>query len=288
MDSSKSYESLIWYNINDSRNEEIIIAENKKITSFVPRAVVEKEVDIETETTDADVYEIIQSDFSSLNVYDIIFKQKEVTNYLVSKFKASSTDDISWAYYKEHLQWLLETSQLIATKFNMPVEHVRKHDTVVRSSYKFCRMGDECFSTYGNPLGNINICKDKCSGDHYVHHKLVHDLTSLITVMDTVSADVDDKGPISYHLRIGLATIDFVIKHMYKELCTFKTYLSTQKDFDIDAFYIFKEHKHSRQKSIAHDNENNVRKHRQQNDKPKSIKPAGKFSILQQDDSDQD
>jgi hypothetical protein len=68
--------------------------------------------------------------------------------------------------------------------------------------------------------------------DHYVHYKLVSDITSVITILDVKTENIVND------LRICLDTINFVINHMYQELNTFNIYYNKEENFDINKYYV--------------------------------------------------
>ena len=236
--SDNNGETLIWYNINDARNLNVITNENKHIRSFVPKVAVQKNVEIANEIVpESTVQDILGLKYTEMNVFEIITHQVQVISYLAAKFRSTDAVEITWSFYRTYLQWILETSEFITQKFNIPVDDVKQSNVVTRSSYKFCDLKEACNDTYKNPLGTSRGEKksQRCMGDHYVHNKIVRDLRSLISIIDNESSE---QGPMTHSLRLGLTTTDFVIRHMHQELGIFNTYLKSTKGFNIDDYYI--------------------------------------------------
>ena len=231
-------ETKIWYNINDARNLEIITRETQNTLEFVPKVAVQKNVEIVNEMIpESTIQEILGIKYIDLNVFEIMTHQVSIMSYLSAKFRSTDSMEITWTFYRPYLQWILETSEHITVKFDVPVDEIKNTGTVTRSSYKFCDLKEGCVDTYPtNPLGTSGKGRPpRCMGDHYVHNKIVRDLKSLISVIDNES---NDQGPMSHYLRLGLTTTDFVIRHMYQELGIFNTYLKNEKNFNIENYYI--------------------------------------------------
>jgi len=281
--SGNNEETLIWYNINDSRNLDIITSENRHTREFVPKVAIQKNVEIVNEMIpESTIQDTLTLDFEKMNVFEIISHQVQIISYLSAKFRSTDATEISWEFYKPYLQWILKTSEFITVKFNIPVEEVKQTNTVTRSSYKFCDMKDSCRDTYGNPLGASRGegRPQRCVADHYVHNKIVRDLRSLISVIDSESSE---QAPMSHYLRLGLTTTDFVIRHMYQELGIFNTYLKDTEGFDIETFYVCKGCKNNTSRTNNFGNRNaqtnnnhgnrdnrNIRDNRSSHERPKN------------------
>ena len=232
---SVSLETKIWASINDTRNQAVIDKENINIQNFIPKTTIAKDntiTDEEIVVTEQNIIDIISLDFTKQNVLEIIKNQSTVISYLGLIFRTNDMETITWPFYKKYLSWILESSIYITTTFNIPIYAIRT-DEIIRSSYKFCTLKEKCTHTYGNPLGYSSDRSKQlyCSGDHYVHNKIIQDLTCLINVLD--------KHPDSLHddLRVGLSTINFVIRHMYQELEIFYVYLKDTSGFNINDYY---------------------------------------------------
>lgn len=245
MDTESNGETLIWSNINCSRNMDIIVAELEKIKTFVPKVCQVQESTNEA-IPESNIEDLLTIQYEDLNVYEIITHQYTIISFLSAKFKSSKSDEVEWSYYRPFLQWLYETSEFIANKFNLPIENKQLGSTVNRSSYKFCNLKQYCKMTFGNPL-ELNIEHKRCEGEHFVHNKLVNDLKSLIHVMDNQTDSEEDRNNIPYYLRTGLTTTEFVIKHMYLDLNVFHIYLKNDKSFNIDTLYVQKKTDRQRQ-----------------------------------------
>jgi hypothetical protein len=229
-------ETNIWANLNDNYNIDVIIIENNNLKNFVPKKInkiikTETFKQIETiEDLQNNVSQIISEDYESLNYLQIIGKQTLVSSYLIKLFRSSSNIDIIWSKYKKFLVWLNETSKFIVEKSKHALQYF-KVDKIYRSSYKFCNKKDSCENLYGF-ISNKSRTTSKCMADHYVHYKLVSDITSVITILDVKTENIVND------LRICLDTINFVINHMYQELNTFNIYYNKEENFDINKYYV--------------------------------------------------
>lgn len=226
-------ENKIWANLNDSYNLDIILIENQNLKDYTPKDNI-KENFKKTETTvnmEEIIADIMSKDFSSDTSLQILTKQNTVISYLLKSFRTSKSEDISFDKFKPSLIWILETSKFITSKTNAFIQFF-KTDKIYRSSYKFCNKKDECEALYCNVIKTNANRNPRCNGDHYVHNKIVSDLSCLIAVLETKT------DTISNDLRVCLDTVNFVINHMYQELNTFSIYHSKQPNFDINKYYI--------------------------------------------------
>lgn len=228
-------ENKIWANLNDSYNLDIILIENNNLKKYLPKVDVSKinpQIKKIEQTNNLEIQsiEILNQDYTTLNILDILHKQNIITLYLIKLFRSNQISDLLWDSFKPFLSWILETSKQIILKTNIPVV-LFKTDKIYRSSYKFCTKKDDCEAIYGNILKKNNNRFCKCNGDHYVHNKIVSDLTSIIHNFNT--GDL-----LSNDLRVCLDTMNFVINHMYQELNNFNIYYAKQANFDINKFYI--------------------------------------------------
>jgi hypothetical protein len=227
-------ENKIWANLNDSYNLDIILIENQNLKDYIPKKETYKEEFKKVDTivnVEEIVNGIISNDFTSNNVLEILSKQNIVASYLLKLFRNLKSEDVVWEKFKPGLAWILQSSKFITSKTNTFIQ-IFKTDKIYRSSYKFCNKKDECEGIYCNLIKSKSDRVGRCNGDHYVHNKLVSDLTCLITVLET---KIDN---ISNDLRVCLDTVNFVINHMYQELNTFSIYHSKQVGFDINKYYI--------------------------------------------------
>lgn len=232
-------ENKIWANLNDSYNLDIILVENQALKNYIPkREYVKKDTkrsDL-TQSIEENINGILSSDYKTDKIIQIIGKQNIIAGYLLKIFRTSKSEDIVWSKFRPGLHWILETSKCIVTKIQI-ASQVFKTDKIYRSSYKFCNKKDECEALYCHITKPDQKSHAKCTGDHYVHNKLVSDLSCLITVLDERTS-ADHLIPISNDLRICLDTVNFVINHMYQELNNFNIYYSKEQDFNIDKFYV--------------------------------------------------
>ena len=225
-------ENKIWANLNDSYNLEVILKENKDLLEYIPKKeiivpVINKQIPHEIIDYETIILDILKENFTSLNALQIIQKQNTVISYVIKLYKNSKADKITWEQFKPYLSWILETSKFITVKKNINVQFY-KLDKIYRSSYTFCNKKDECEKLYN--LQNPRACK--CNKDHYVHDKIVSDLTCIISNFDTINNNI------SNDLRVCLETLNFVINHMYQELNNFNIYYSKQDNFNINKYYI--------------------------------------------------
>ena len=228
-------ENKIWANLNDSYNLDIILVENQNLKEYTPKDIIKQnfkkaEVTV-TVNMDEIITDIISKDFLSDSSLQILSKQNTVASYLLKLFRTSKSEDISFQKFKLGLTWILETSKYLTSKTNLFIQSF-KTDKIYRSSYTFCNKKDECEALYCNVIKTNTNRNPRCNGDHYVHNKLISDLTCLITILET------KEDSISNDLRVCLDTVNFVINHMYQELNTFAIYHSKQPNFDINKYYI--------------------------------------------------
>jgi len=241
-------ETLIWANTNDQRNKDIILVENDNVNNFVPKVAIQKAVSQEkAEDIETTINKIVIEPYLSHNILQLLNDQVTMSSFLVSKFKATESEDISWANFRPYLQWILDTSKFICKNCDLPVG-VFPTDMVYRSSYKFCVSKEKCFYAYDDILKWNSNKKIKCSGDHYIHPKIVKDLTNLITVMDT------NTDTIFQDLRLGLITLSYVITAMNQQLGVFNLYLSkSDASFNINKFYKQTNHKCMNNRTTSYD-----------------------------------
>jgi len=227
-------ENKIWANLNDSYNLEIILKENQDLLEYIPKKeninpIVSKTIVNDVIDQEIIVLDILKENYTILNALQILHKQNTVTAYLIKLYRSSKSDKIIWDNFRQYLLWILETSKFIATKKNMIIQ-LFKTDKIYRSSYTFCNKKDECESIYKMSQTNSRSCK--CTRDHYVHDKIVSDLTSIIYNFDLISINI------SNDLRVCLETLNFVMNHMYQELNNFNIYYSKQENFNINKYYV--------------------------------------------------
>jgi len=230
MEEYSSGETLIWSNMNDPRNLDIIKKENADIKNFVPKTIIDPLSTSDHEPDYEKMYlDIINSDYKSYNLLDLIKKQSIVIIFLINKFKSVDSDKINWLDFRPGLEWVLKSSEYICGLKNMRVS-VSQTDRVHRCSYKFCELKEKCYATFGDAFTN-NKTDKPCNNDHFVHNKVVQDITCLIAVFDkTNEVTFDD-------LRLGLTTLDFVIQHMAYELDTICTVFKYDRDFNPLDYY---------------------------------------------------
>ena len=226
-------ENKIWANLNDSYNLDIILIENQNLKDYTPKDNIKENLKKADTTINMEdiIGDIMLKDFSSDTPLEILTKQNTVISYFLKLFRTSKSEDISFEKFKPGLTWILETSKFITSKTNVFIQFF-KTDKIYRSSYKFCNKKDECEALYCNVIKTNANRNPRCNGDHYVHNKIVSDLSCLIAILETKT------DTISNDLRVCLDTINFVINHMYQELNTFAIYHSKQPNFDINKYYI--------------------------------------------------
>lgn len=235
-------ENKIWTNLNDSYNLEIILAENNALKNYVPkRDYVKKESVVKKEPViniGELVNNILTSDYKSENILQIVSKQNTIVSNLLKTFRTTRSEENNWNKYRDSLVWILESSKFIVSKVGMSVQ-LFKTDKIYRSSYKFCNKKDECEITYCHIIKPGTYSNAVCKNDHYVHNKIISDLTCLISVIDEKqSKNTENNMPIINDLRICLDTLNFVINHMYQELNNYNIYYSKKENFDINKCYV--------------------------------------------------
>lgn len=237
-------QTLIWSNTNDSHNEEVILKEIADLKQFVPKVATKAPIIDADENIDTIIESILADSYDNDNIMTIINKQHTICSYLTAKFKPQDSNKIEWEEYKTYLTWIYNTSIMLCAKFNLHIEHFNDNSVVQRSSYKFCTSGAKCVPVYKDIM-KYNNRPCSCTGDHFVHNKIVRDLHNLFSVFD------NDQSKLYQDLRLGLNTLNFVLDHIKRELSTFNFHLSkSEPSFNIDQFY---------KNSIANSNESNNR-----------------------------
>jgi len=226
-------ENKIWANLNDSYNVDVILVENKNLKDYIPKKDFCK---VETKKNEIievnyNIFNIITEEYNNQNYIQILQKQNIVISYLLKLFRCSKIEDVLWEKFKPGLMWLLESSKFFTNKTLLACQQF-KTDKIYRSSYKFCNKKYECDAVYFSILKKPFEKFYRCNGDHYVHYKLISDLTCLIEVLN------NNQDNILNDLRVCLDTSNFVINHMYQELNNFNIYYSKQPNFDINKYYI--------------------------------------------------
>lgn len=233
-------ENKIWANLNDSYNLDVILIENEALKNFVPKKEIIKPDQPKSQVQNIDMEQIINNiisqDFTNYNILDILNKQNIIASNLLKLFRSTKLDDITWNKFRPGLDWILQTSKFLSSKSGLFAQ-LFKTDKIYRSSYKFCNRRDECEALYCEVIGSKSRNLSRCNGDHYVHNKLVSDLTCLIAVLDKRICD-SSLAVISNDLRVCLDTINFVVNHMYNELNVFNIYNSQNEGFNINKYYV--------------------------------------------------
>jgi len=235
-------ENKIWANLNDSYNLDVILIENENIKQYIPKKNPIKyesdNIKIENNINMEDIINnILIDDYKNLNKLQILEKQNLVSSFLIKYFRNLKSEEIIWSKFKPYLNWILETSKFILDKTSLKIQSF-KVDKIYRSSYKFCVKKDECENFYGLLINKKINRSCKCLGDHYVHYKIISDLTCLFEVLD------NNENELINNLRICLDTINYVIHHMYLELNNFNIYYSKQENFNINKYYIVPQKKY--------------------------------------------
>lgn len=124
------------------------------------------------------------------------------------KIEIISTDKIKNII--QYLNWISETSGVLAKRINQPTIRASPQINLTRSSYNFCNEGTQCKCFY-----DIQI-NPTCKNHHYVHSLLKHDVDSLIKflenkMMELTIADLQN-------VYLSIKTICFVSRHMAKEI----------------------------------------------------------------------
>lgn len=246
MEFSDIGESLIWSNMNDSRNLNVIKKENHDIKHFVPKTVVEKFIEEDTEDYEKTYNDILLEDYTVLNSLEIIKKQYFIMFYLINHFKTVESDKIVWMDFKPGLMWILNSSEHICVKKNIKI-NVSDTDKVHRCSYKFCELGERCYPVYGGIFTTVKT-STPCNSDHYVHNKIVQDITCLVAVVDRANEVLYDD------LRLCLTTLEYVLKHMCNELDSVCAFLMNEPDFNVETYYKVKIYSRNKQTGDHRDN----------------------------------
>jgi hypothetical protein len=234
---AEKIETPLWFNMNDKNNIDVISEESNIIARYVPTKNVQRSnVYVEQKERAVDhlavINEIISEDYKSLNVYEIIKRQSNVATHMSKLFTVTVYEDNMYDTYRTPLLWVLETSNFICAQTKNTNIKVFNTSSVHRSSYKFCDSKADCVKHYGKIIEPRYEHKHTCSDDHFVHNKLVSDITCL----DAVFSAGNVESPCE-KIRTSLHTIAFILVHMEQELGSFMHY-SYEENFNINSYYV--------------------------------------------------
>lgn len=156
------------------------------------------------------INEIIQLDYKTLSVLNILKYQNIISKYL-DKYVLQN-NNISKTILLSFVNWLYNTSKYICNKYKINV-NIKQNDNpkeLLRCSYKFCSYGNKCQFFYSPN-------KKGCYSDHYVHWMIVMDLHNLIEHIDYEYNTDNDTIIQNKEIIKTINTIHFVIRHMYQE-----------------------------------------------------------------------
>ena len=119
------------------------------------------------------------------------------------------------------LEKLKEISNILKIRGNLNKNihniHNIKHNSIPRSSYKFCNFKDCCKYQYSQEF------KKGCYSDHFVHDLLYSDICVIIVYINKY---INNENIINNKdINKSLSTINFVLKHMYNELSNINLYV---------------------------------------------------------------
>lgn len=236
-------QEMLWKDINDSWNQEIILKEINCIKYFISPSKDTFETSVTTSSENVinlsddvnsskDVIDntILTLDYKILNPLQILEHQIKVINYLLKLFKVTRLQEIN--DYEPYLLWIYNTSEYLALSIHQTINRT-KSNTLIRSSYKFCNKKCDCQSHYGFLFQKKTKC---CINDHYVHHKVAYDIINLIDYLKRHIYTDHNKVIVETELKKGLETINYVLNHMYQELSSFMLYLGKSK-YTVKDFY---------------------------------------------------
>ena len=151
--------------------------------------------------------------YSNKSSLEVLQKEVEIIK-LISKYSLQN-NKLEFEFIITCLKYLFSLSELLRTRLHQPPININrgvKTININRCSYKFCNYKEECAYNY-----NFGKKTNQCYQDHYVHNMVSHDVTSLISYIES---NYKMNSLILHNKEIlkTVNTLSFVIGHMEGEL----------------------------------------------------------------------
>jgi hypothetical protein len=151
--------------------------------------------------------------YSNKSSLEVLQKEVEIIK-LISKYSLQN-NKLEFEFIITCLKYLFSLSELLRTRLHQPTININrgvKTININRCSYKFCNYKEECAYNY-----NFGKKTNQCYQDHYVHNMVSHDVTSLISYIES---NYKMNSLILHNKEIlkTVNTLSFVIGHMEGEL----------------------------------------------------------------------
>ena len=147
--------------------------------------------------------------YKNKNALEILQRESEIVK-LISKYSLQN-NKLDTSFILICLKYLYKLSELLRNRLIQPIVNLNKnYKNISRCSYKFCNFKENCSYNYGKK-GNA------CYQDHYVHNMVSHDVSSLISFIES---NYTEQSQIIHNKEIlkTINTLSFVIGHMETEL----------------------------------------------------------------------
>ena len=199
-------------------NEIEYLMNNNKFINNIDVKIEEMEVDFITKMNEIkNTYENqdINKIYNSKNSLEILQKEVEIVK-LISKYSLQN-NKLEFIVIITCLKYLLMLSEILRVRLKQQPINMNKfsngrNNNITRCSYKFCNYKEECSYNY-----NFGKKTNQCYQDHYVHNMVSHDVSSLISY---VESNYKSNSTILHNKEIlkTINTLSFVIGHMEGEL----------------------------------------------------------------------
>ncbi len=147
--------------------------------------------------------------YKNKNALQILQRESEIVK-LISKYSLQN-NKLDTSFILICLKYLFRLSEILRLRLKQPIINLNKNNKIInRCSYKFCNFKENCSYNYGKK-GN------PCYQDHYVHNMVSHDVSSLISFIES---NYTEQSQIIHNKEIlkTINTLSFVIGHMEAEL----------------------------------------------------------------------
>lgn len=157
--------------------------------------------------TDINISKYIKS-IDNLTSLELL-KKENMYIKLLSKYSLQN-NIFNIAFYNNILNTIFQISELLRNRLNQKeITFNKKHNTIYRSSYKFCNYKDFCTYNYSSK----NSC---CYQDHYVHNMVSLDIKILLHFINNKKNEEGVRQ--CKDILRSINTISYVINHMEVEL----------------------------------------------------------------------
>lgn len=221
MEQTKWYNIINYENLLENRYEKEYETDEEEIKIT---KVVSNKFSINNQKILADINQyLLINTFDKYTSLELLNMQHILSTY-INKFIIKKNNDFN--FILKNLHWLKNVSKFLLKRIGQKeITNTNNKNKILRSSYKFCKYNNNC--TY-----NYKYKNKACYSDHYVHNKIYYDLSTLINYIEKNNEIIINK-----ELTTCINTINFVIKHMYKELSNLCLY---SKKEDYEKFHINK------------------------------------------------